>query len=102
MGHSLATNNKHHYDPYSTVHYSPSQSISRCTPVWRSATLPPCEDSFPDQVCTNQPLQKCQDVPRQECQAIHKKVPVRVSRQVPKKVCDGHSVIDNAVPAHNL
>merc|ERR1712013_376953 len=25
-----------------------------------------------------------------------------VSRQVPKKVCDGHSVIDNAVPAHNL
>merc|ERR1711965_81754 len=58
--------------------------------------------TVPDQVCTNQPLQKCQDVPRQECQAIHKKVPVRVSRQVPKKVCDGHSVIDNAVPAHNL
>merc|ERR1712033_80975 len=58
--------------------------------------------TVPDQVCTNQPLQKCQDVPRQACQAIHKKVPVRVSRQVPKKVCDGHSVIDNAVPAHNL
>merc|ERR1711965_392822 len=58
--------------------------------------------TVPDQVCTNQPLQKCQDVPRQACQAIHKKVPVRVSRQVPKKVCDGHSVIDTAVPAHNL
>merc|ERR1712177_135473 len=58
--------------------------------------------TVPDQVCTNQPLQKCQDVPRQECQAIHKKVPVRVSRQVPKKVCDGHSVIDTAVPTHNL
>merc|ERR1712013_693885 len=58
--------------------------------------------TVPDQVCTNQPLQKCQDVPRQACQAIHKKVPVRVSRQVPKKVCDGHSVIDTAVPTHNL
>merc|ERR1711955_197072 len=58
--------------------------------------------TVPDQVCTNQPLQKCQDVPRRACQAIHKKVPVRVSRQVPKKVCDGHSVIHNAVPAHNV
>merc|ERR1712121_4905 len=58
--------------------------------------------TVPDQVCSNQPLRKCQDVPRQACQAIHKKVPVRVSRQVPKKVCDEHSVIDNAVPAHNL
>merc|ERR1711965_261972 len=53
-------------------------------------------------VCNDVPEQKCVSVPRQACQAIHKKVPVRVSRQVPKKVCDGHSVIDNAVPTHNL
>merc|ERR1711931_504344 len=81
-------------NPYETCIDVPEQ---KCVSVPRQECV-----TVPDQVCTNQPLQKCQDVPRQACQAIHKKVPVRVSRQVPKKVCDGHLVIDNAVPAHNL
>merc|ERR1712002_1244188 len=31
-----------------------TQSISRCTPVWWSTTLPPCEASPIDRVCTVQ------------------------------------------------
>merc|ERR1711942_33524 len=99
----MGTNNKHHYGPYSTVNCSPSQSSSRCTPVWRSATLPPvktapltgsvkCRTEYAtlwdteyketetevctteyEKVCRTETQRLCQPTTRQECTTVYEK-----------------------------